>query len=392
MSEQQAGTPPAPADPRIAHQSGALGREQEPDPRIAYGALAPSDYDALEKIDKLVDPPQEQPQPVDEVDEATPEAEPESNPEAETDTIEAEAPAEEVEAEETSESEESEAAPDWELPEKWTLDELAEAIGVDSDALKGSLRTEVNGEEVPISEALRGTLREADYTRKTMALAEERKAFDAERETQAAEWQQKLTTADQFAALMAEQAGGFDESALLPFLDVESEHYNPDEYHRQKVMMDQRKNYLSQYQAFRQQEQADRLRQFRAEQQKLARETIPELQTEDGARKFQERLHSGMTSHYGFSGEQVEQYFNGAWDVRQLRILDDALKFRALESGKKNLTKKLKGKPPVVRPGTGTSKNDKQAESTAAIRRRLRGGNKADRDAAAMDLLGLKGF
>lgn len=389
MSEQQAGTPPAPADPRLAHQSAPLGREQEPDPRIAYGALHPSDYDALEKIDKFMDPPGEAPQEPVKAEEATPEREPDTAPEVE----EPEAPQVEDEAtEETSEGEESEAAPDWELPEKWTLNELAEAIGVDSDALQKSLRAEVDGEEVPISEVLRGTLREADYTRKTMALADERKAFDAERETQAAELQQKLSAADQFAALMAEQAGGFDESALMPLLNPDSDYYDPEEYHRRKLVMDQQRNYLGQYQEFRQQEQAQQLQAFRAKQQKIARNTMPELQSDEGTRKFQDRLHEGMTAHYGFSGQQVEQFMNGAWDVRQLRIIDDALKFRALEAGKKSLLKKLKGKPPVVRPGTGTSKGDKQTEAAAAIQRRLRGSNKAGRDAAAMDLLDLKGF
>ena len=67
-----------------------------------------------------------------------------------------------------------------------SVNELAEAFGIDADDLRKQLRDTivVDGEksELSLHEIRRGHLRESDYTRKTQELAEQRKALEAERD------------------------------------------------------------------------------------------------------------------------------------------------------------------------------------------------------------------
>jgi hypothetical protein len=117
-----------------------------------------------------------------------------------------------------------------ELPE--TLDGLAEALGLTADDLSGKIKVkvQVDGEtlELPLKDALAGHRREADYTKKTQAIADDRRAFDAERAAFANERRQSAEFLRQlFQNVQAMVLGDQPDPSLL---DEGSQNYNPAAY------------------------------------------------------------------------------------------------------------------------------------------------------------------
>jgi len=318
--------------------------------------------------------------------EATPEAEPQMDADLDDEAegeLEAEAETED-DATASDEADDTESE-DWALPEEWSLEDAAKDLGVDPEQLAASLRVKVGDDLVPLQDAIKGTLRESDYTRKTMALAEERKAFEATRAKQAEEWQGRIQQADTLAGLFRQQLSG-EEAALQDMLDENSINYDPQGYIVKRAELDKRQRDLGQYFQHREQEQAALVAQHRQEHQKLARENIPELATPEGAEKFQQDMRE-VLPQYGYTPDQINAYMDGAWDYKDLAILRDAMKYRALEKGKPEARKKLAGKP-KLRPNGRDGKGTQAQSNTDAIRRRLRSSNPRTKQRAAEDFLG----
>ena len=99
----------------------------------------------------------------------------------------AEGETEDAAEDEAAQSEDEETTE--ESSQTWTLDELAESLGDNPIVLP-------NGDKVTAKELQAGYLRTEDYTRKTQAVAEERKAAEAERSRGSAEVAQRLETLD----------------------------------------------------------------------------------------------------------------------------------------------------------------------------------------------------
>jgi|TARA_Y100000310_G_scaffold165527_1_gene165261 hypothetical protein len=357
---------------------------------IPAKSLDGSDAAALDLIESRLSPFHGGPERTDEdPDEITPVEE--SQAEDATEEVPAETEAEEAPETEETEVEEPTEEPEWVLPEEWTVDEMAEAIGVEPDALKKSLR---HGDQ-SLDDALKGTLREADYTQKTQALSADRKAFEAEREETTQQWQQRFQQIDNIGALLAQQLDtGPTEEDLLRLLDPNMAEYDPDSYHRLKAERDLKMSGMQEFAAQRQQlmqqaadEQQQKIQAYRTEQQEIARTKLPELATQEGTAKFQARLEDQLPQHFGFSVEEVGQWMNGAWDVRQLQLIDAALKYMALETKKPELAKKLKPLPKVQKPGVQQGKADTTAKDQAALRKRLKTGTRQQRDEAALGMM-----
>lgn len=291
------------------------------------------------------------------------------------------AEAEEEAPEEQPSEDESEAEPegDGEELSEFSLPELAEALEMEPDALGDSLKVtvKVDGEEktVTLNEAIRGHQFEADYRQKTARLADEKRTFESERQQHTERLTQNLHYSAQLAQALEQRILG-DEKGLERLIDPNSPDYNPDEFHRKQWAIQQNKGLLDQAkqaingQAQQSQQEMEKARQeYRAEQQRRLADKLPVLADPvQGAQKTGE--YAAFLENQGYTREEVEGFFNGPFDHRQIVILDMAQKYAAMDRGK-GVKKRLKNLPPVTKPGQGKSRPSAE-ERTESVRDRLR--------------------
>ena len=290
----------------------------------------------------------------------------------------AEAQPEEAQAE--PESEEMESAE----PQDEAEETSEEVEGEDEESEEEAPRDEkfvvkVDGKEieVPKDELIRGYQREADYTRKTQKLAEERKLVESE-------FQQVRVEREQYAQILGQLQQKLQEfeppEPDWNRLEVE----DPTEYARQWTSHQRR-----QQQKFAVQAEQERLNQLRqAEMQKqiqsvLAQETarlkekIPEWSSPEKA-KAEGKALLEYGQQLGFS----EQELNGITDSRALLALHKAWKYDQIMSKRPEFQAKIKKAPRMVTPGSAGSVSSKSGELNNAKKRLAQTGSV--RDAASL--------
>lgn len=281
---------------------------------------------------------------------------------------EAEAESEEKSSKEADTEPESE---DEELPD--TLEGFAEALGVESAELAGHLKVpiKVNGkvEHVTLSEAMKGHQLESDYRQKTSELAEQRRQVEAQSQQAFERWQEQVTRLNDLIETFDEQGPTAEELANLMEED-------PQEYLRAVAKQNARKERLGKAKEVRDAEiqkyrehLTNQMATGRAEQQRLLQEKVPDLTETDKLRKFEDSL-TGYLRGQSYSDEEIGAFFSG-FDHRQVLIVRDAMRYRAMQEGKKSLPKKLQGKSKVLKPGTAPPKST-DTDKIAASRDRLR--------------------
>ncbi len=271
------------------------------------------------------------------------EAPPETETEAEDTEAEVEAEADDTEAEDIVDDDEPEAE-----EEAVEAPESAEAL----------YRVRVGDEEVEVglNELTNSYMRQADYTRKTQKVAEDRKAIEAELASVRGE---RARYAEQLAAV--EQALGQQEPS--------QEHWDqlyesdPLEYTRQKDLHRDRK------------EAAD---QVRIEQERVNQENFSQLQAEAAGRLEQERekvtelipewidpklAETEKTSvityaqRIGYSPDELAQVS----DARAVAVLRKAMMYDDLMASKPAATKRTAKAPKMAKAGQPTSKKQHSA-------------------------------
>jgi len=232
----------------------------------------------------------------------------------------------------------------------------------ESEEPKPRYKVKASGEEVEVEldELIKGYQQGADYTKKSQALAEQRKALEAERnhleyvkqERQA--YAQKLRALDSF---LTQQDQGVN-------LDVLKE-TDPIGYAVAVAEQNQREKQLAvvraEQQRLAQQQQAEQQaslqNHLRQESEKLV-SLIPELSTPQGdaVRK--------QIRDYAKSVGWTDQELSSVYDSRAVVSLYKAMKYEQLQKSKPELTKKLQSAPKMMRSGTSApptkSAQDKQ--------------------------------
>jgi hypothetical protein len=227
---------------------------------------------------------------------------------------------------------------------------------------KPKYKVKAAGEEIEVDEEelIKGYQQGADYTKKSQALAEQRKALEAERqhleyvkqERQA--YAQKLQALDSF---LSQQNQGVN-------LDVLKE-TDPIGYAVAVAEQSQREKQLAvvrhEQQRLAQQQQAEHQaslqNHLRQESEKLT-SLIPELSTPQGdaVRK--------QIRDYAKSVGWTDQELSSVYDSRAVVSLYKAMKYEQLQKSKPELTKKLQAAPKMMRSGTSAppakSSQDKQ--------------------------------
>lgn len=202
--------------------------------------------------------------------------------------------------------------------------------------------------EVTLDELIKSYQLGTDYTKKSQAVAEERKAVEAERQRV----EEARYLRDQYAERLQIIEQMLNQQPETENLDYLKEN-DPIGYAVKVAEMSQREKQLAQVQAERQrivmqqqQEQQEQLGHvIQAEARKLA-EVIPEYaDPQKGELTRRELREFGL--RLGFS----EQELSGVYDSRQVLTLWKAMQYDKLQSSKPGITKRVNEAPRVVKSG-----------------------------------------
>lgn len=228
---------------------------------------------------------------------------------------------------------------------------------------KPRYKVKASGEEVEVEldELIKGYQQGTDYTKKSQALAEQRKAFEAERghleyvkqERQA--YAQKLQALDSF---LSQQGQGVNLDVLRETDPIGYAVAVAEQSQREKqiaVVRNEQQRIAQQQQA---EHQASLQSHLRTESEKLV-SLIPELATPQGdaVRK--------QIRDYAKSVGWTDQELSSVYDSRAVQTLYKAMKYEQLQKSKPEVNKKLLAAPKMMRSGTSAPPNksgqDKQA-------------------------------
>jgi hypothetical protein len=228
---------------------------------------------------------------------------------------------------------------------------------------KPRYKVKASGEEVEVEldELIKGYQQGADYTKKSQALAEQRKAFEAERnhleyvkqERQA--YAQKLQALDSF---LSQQDQGVNLEYLKETDPIGYAVAVADQNQREKQLAVVRNEQQRLAQQQQSEHHASLQNHLRQESEKLT-SLIPELATAQGdAVRKQIRDYAKSV---GWSDQELGQLY----DSRAVVTLYNGMKYQQLQKSKPEVNKKLQAAPKMMRSGTSApptkSSGDKQA-------------------------------
>ena len=299
---------------------------------------------------------------------------------------ETEAPVDEEVVEETEEAEEVEKeAPESEeegQAEEETEEEVEEEFDVVAEEdLKYTIKVDGEELEVGIEELKNGYQRQADYTRKSQALAEQRKETEQIQSERQKLEQERQMYANGLQMLQEQQAGRLQE-----FENTDWETLKADDPYQYMLKKDEyrdaqeRLQNAQQQQVLIQQEQAEAANKARAHfvQQEYSRlvQALPEWNDQESTIK--KDIQQYATS-VGFRPEEISQLA----DHRSVLIIKKAMEYDKLTTKVAPKKKAVKKVPKVQKSGRGNSKEDTAAEAVKEKRARLRKSGKQD-DAASI--------
>ncbi len=202
--------------------------------------------------------------------------------------------------------------------------------------------------EVELDELIKGYQQGTDYTKKSQALAEQRKAIEAERNHLEQVKQERLAYAQKLQALdsfLTQQNKGVDLDVLKETDPIGYAVAVAEQSQREKqlaVVRQEQQRIAQQQQA---EQQASLQNHLRQESEKLV-SLIPELSTPQGdaVRK--------QIRDYAKSVGWTDQELSSVYDSRAVVSLYKAMKYEQLQKSKPELTKKLQSAPKMMRSGT----------------------------------------
>ena len=273
---------------------------------------------------------------------------------------------EEVEEEVSAESEQS---------EEEELEIVAE------EDLKYTIKVDGEEYEVGIDELKSGYQRQADYTRKSQALAEQRKGTENIQSERMQLEQERQMYANGLQMLQEQQSAKLNDFENTDWTTLKEEDpyaymLKKDEY---RDAQEKAANVVQQQQLI-QQEQAQGVQKARANfvQQEYNRlvDALPEWNDKESTIKKDVQEYAVSV---GFRPEEINQLA----DHRSVLVIKKAMEFDKLTKKIAPKKKAVKKVPKVQKPGRGTSKEETAAEELKVKRARLRKTGKQD-DAASL--------
>jgi len=264
---------------------------------------------------------------------------------------------EQEQPESASEANESEAESDESYDESEV--EQEDDDGGQEEPQKFRVKAAGEEREVTLDELIKSYQLGTDYTKKSQAVAEERKAVEAERQAV----QEAKAMRDQYAQRLE-----IIESMLNQPQEVENLEYlketDPIGYAVKVAEMSQKEKQLSQVRAERerisQQQEYDRQQQMRqtiaAESEKLVA-VIPEFADPEKGEVVRKDIRS-FGKQMGFSDEELANVF----DSRAVLTLYKAMQYDKLQSAKPGITKKVSEAPKAIKPGVSKPRDSNSEE------------------------------
>ena len=238
-------------------------------------------------------------------------------------------------------------------------------------------KVKASGEEIEVTldDLIKGYQREADYTKKTQTLAEQRKQVEAERQV----IEQAKTQRDQYQERLA-----MIESALRTHAPQENlealKETDPIGYAVKVAEQTQREKQLQAVQLERariaQQQQAEQSQSLNShlavEAQKLA-EAIPEYADEQKSVQVKKDIRD-YARKIGWSDEELASVY----DSRAVLTLYRAMQYEKLMGNKAGVTKKVNEAPKMLKPGVSRQTDVNAEQTKKAINQLKRTGNVRD--------------
>lgn len=245
-----------------------------------------------------------------------------------------------------------------------------------------TLTVQVDGEEqeVTLDEARAGYMRQADYTRKTQQVAEERRAIKEEVEglrTERSEYAERLRALEQVIEANSPEEPDWD--ALRE--------EDPARFAQEFAAWQKRQQRLQALREEHQRVRAEQQAEFEEAYQEHIREekrklhlAVPEWQDQEKATADKKRMAEYAESEYGYTSEDLAQVS----DHRLLLMLRKAMLYDQMsEKGKKVRKKAKKRKAKNLKPGSSGSRKKRKKKGSDA-RKRLRETGRVDDAAAAL--------
>lgn len=243
-----------------------------------------------------------------------------------------------------------------------------------------------DGSVTTIAELKKGSLLQADYTRKTQEVAEQRRSVESQ--------SQRISEAEK----QLKERFDYAEALLKSFVpqppDPSLLNTDPVGYMQQKAQFDQLNQHLNYIAQTRQQDAQKAEEEERQGRTKKANEEwdallgkAPEFKDNNRTKAFLNDIQTHGTA-YGFTMQELQQAL--PMDHRQALVLRDAIAWRKLQASKANVTKKVEGRPPVQRGGKRLSPNGQRAKQATDAFARLKQTGSVE-DAAAAYLARQKG-
>jgi hypothetical protein len=250
---------------------------------------------------------------------------------------------------------------DAESDESYDESEVEQEDGEDEQEEPQKFRVKAAGEEreVTLDELIKSYQLGTDYTKKSQAVAEERKAVEAERQAV----QEAKAMRDQYAQRLE-----IIESMLNQPQEVENLEYlketDPIGYAVKVAEMSQKEKQLSQVRAERerimQQQEYDRQNQMRqtiaVESEKLVA-AIPEYADPEKGEVVRKDIRS-FGKQMGFSDEELANVF----DSRAVLTLYKAMQYDKLQLSKPSVNKRVQEAPKAIKPGAAKPRDSNSEE------------------------------
>lgn len=237
-----------------------------------------------------------------------------------------------------------------------------------------------DGSVVTIADLKSGSLRNADYTRKTQELAEQRRSFEGQSSTFQAEQKQLSEQRDYVTRLL--------QSITPQAPSLELLRTDPMGYQEQKAIHEQFQQHLTYLQQTSAEEKQKAEQQAQTDRQGKARQEwgqllgkAPELRDKAKLSAFEADMLKYGQEAYGFSPQEL--FAQVPMDHRFALVLRDAIYGRKLRDSKPRVAKKLEGRPPVTKGGKRLSPQGQQARRANDAFTRLKTSGSVEDAAAA---------
>ena len=242
-----------------------------------------------------------------------------------------------------------------------------------------------DGTFTTVAELKQGSLRNADYTRKTQEVSEQRKAVESQSEALKASMQQLEQMREYNISLV--------KSIIPPEPDPNkanpaSPNYDPAGYQAEQVAYGEWAKHLAYLESQQTQAQQERTKKAAETEKETADkewatliEKLPHLKDGKRVDSFVGDLKKYATETYGFKPDEMKAI---ALDHRLALALNDAIKWNKLQASKATVQKKVEGRPSVIKGGKRLNPSEHQARRATDAMNRLKDTGRLDDAVAAL--------